>query len=193
MRIRQRRFSINGSRLAAEELELARAWGAAGALGRALRAHGLVTEDVDDLRRSVAVLDGSPWRLERAASLIELGAAMRRAGHRTVAREPLRAGMELVHICAAAPLVARARGELLATGARPRRVRRRGIEALTATDRRVAEMAAGGLTNRQIAQALFVTTRTVELHLTDAYQKLDIDSREQLPALLARTLGERGS
>jgi DNA-binding NarL/FixJ family response regulator len=92
--------------------------------------------------------------------------------------------MELAHSCAAGPLVARARAELLATGARPRRVRRSGIDALTATERRVAEMATGGLTNRQIAQALFVTTRTVELHLTQAYQKLAISTREQLRALL---------
>jgi DNA-binding CsgD family transcriptional regulator len=171
-------------RLAAEELELARAWGTAGALGRALRAHGLVTGDLDELRLSAAVLDGSPWPLEHAHSLIELGAATRRSGHRAAASEPLYAGMELAHRCAAEPLVARARVELLATGARPRRMTRRGIDALTATERRVAEMATAGLTNRQIAQALFVTTRTVEVHLTHAYQKLDITSRDQLGALL---------
>jgi DNA-binding CsgD family transcriptional regulator/tetratricopeptide (TPR) repeat protein len=170
--------------LAAEELELARTWGAAGALGRALRAHGLVAADLDDLHESVEVLAGSPWRLEHAHSLIELGAATRRDGHRTAAREPLHAGMELAHACAAEPLVTRARAELVATGARPRRMSRSGIDALTASERRVVDMAAGGLTNRQIAQALFVTSRTVEVHLTHAYQKLDITSREQLPALL---------
>jgi DNA-binding CsgD family transcriptional regulator len=78
-------------------------------------------------------------------------------------------------------------GRLRALTGAPRRVGRQGTDALTATERRVAEMAAGGLTNRQIAQVLFVTTRTVELHLTHTYQKLDIDSREQLPALLAAT------
>jgi DNA-binding CsgD family transcriptional regulator len=170
--------------LVAEELELARTWGAAGALGRALRAHGLVTGDVDDLRKSVVVLAGSPWQLEHAHSLIELGAAFRRSGHRTAAREPLHAGMELAHACAAEPLVTRAHAELLATGARPRRMSRSGIDALTAAERRVVDMAARGLTNRQIAQALFVTSRTVEVHLTHAYQKLAITSREQLPALL---------
>ena len=134
---------------------------------------GLVTGDLDRLRESVAVLNGSPWRLEQAQSLIELGAATRRAGHRIAAREPLHAGMELAHACAARPLVARARTELLATGARPRRVVRSGVDALTATERRVAEMAADGMTNRQIAQAQFVTTRTIEVHLTHAYQKLE--------------------
>src|SRR6185503_16942626 len=97
----------------------------------------------------------------------------------------LHAGMELAHACAARRLVARARAELLATGARPRRVVRRGVDALTATERRIAEMAAEGMTNRQIAQAQFVTTRTIEVHLTHAYQKLNISSREQLPANLA--------
>ncbi len=172
-------------RLATEELQLAQTWGAKGAIGRALRAHGLVTGDLDELHDSVTVLDGSPWRLEHAASLVELGAAARRTGQRAAAREPLHAGMELAADCGAAPLVAQARAELLATGARPRRVRRSGVDALTATERRVAEMAAGGLTNRQIAQALFVTTRTVELHLTHAYQKLDISSREQLQHLFS--------
>ena len=177
-------------RLAAEEVQLARAWGDAGALGRALRVQGLVTGDLGRLQESVAVLSGSPWRLEQAQSLIELGSAIRRAGHRVSAREPLLAGMELADACAARPLVARARTELFASGVRPRRVVRSGLDALTATERRVAEMAADGMTNRQIAQAQFVTTRTIEVHLTHAYQKLDITSREQLPAVLAhRTRG----
>ncbi|MDP8909772.1 MAG: helix-turn-helix transcriptional regulator, partial [Chloroflexota bacterium] len=93
---------------------------------------------------------------------------------------------ELAHICGAAPLVERAREELVATGARPRRIMRTGIDALTASERRVAAMAAEAMTNREIAQALFVTTRTVEVHLTHAYQKLDITSRDELPAALRR-------
>lgn len=174
----------DAARLTAEEVELARTWGAAGALGRALRVQGLVTGDVERLQESVTLLNGSPWRLEHAQSLIELGAATRRAGHRAAAREPLHDGMEVAHACAARPLAARARTELLATGARPRRVVRRGVDALTSTERRIAEMAADGMTNRQIAQAQFVTTRTIEVHLTHAYQKLNVTSREQLPALL---------
>ena len=89
--------------------------------------------------------------------------------------------MELAHLCGAEPLVERARAELRATGARPRRIMRTGVDSLTASERRVAAMAARGMTNREIAQALFVTLRTVELHLTHAYQKLDISSREELP------------
>jgi DNA-binding CsgD family transcriptional regulator len=173
--------------LAEEELRLSRHWGTAGAVGRSLRALGLAQggePGLRHLRESVELLDGSPWRLEYAKSLVELGAAVRRAGQRTEAREPLKAGMELAHLCGAEPLVERARDELKATGARPRRIMRSGVDALTASERRVAGMAAEGMTNREIAQALFVTTRTVEVHLTHAYQKLDISSREELPAAL---------
>ncbi|MDN5749420.1 MAG: helix-turn-helix transcriptional regulator, partial [Pseudonocardia sp.] len=70
--------------------------------------------------------------------------------------------------------------ELVATGARPRRMRSTGVEALTATERRVATMATGGLTNRAVAQALFVSEKTVETHLGHAYRKLGIVTRSQL-------------
>jgi DNA-binding CsgD family transcriptional regulator len=137
-----------------------------------------VHDDRDLLSASVTALDGSSWRLEHAYSLVELGAALRRAGRRREFREPLHAGMELAHECGAIPSsLARARSCW-----RPRRVVRTGVDALTASERRVAGMAADGMTNREIAQALFVTTRTVEVHLTHAYQKLDISSREALPA-----------
>ena len=74
--------------------------------------------------------------------------------------------------------------ELLAAAARPRRIALSGVDSLTGSEHRVAQMAAAGLANREIAQALFVTVRTVEMHLTHAYRKLDISSREELPALL---------
>jgi len=119
-----------------------------------------------------------------ARTVVELGAATRRAGRRAEARDLLRPGMELAHACGARALVARAREELLATGARPRRIVRTGADALTASERRVARMAAEGMTNREIAQALFVTMRTVEVHLTHAYQKLGVSSREKLPVAL---------
>jgi len=173
--------------LAAEEVALARAWGAAGPIGRALRVHALIEGGeggLELLGQSRTVLDGSGWRLEHASTVVELGAATRRAGRRAEARELLRPGMELAYACGAGVLVARAREELLATGARPRRIVRTGADALTASERRVATMAAEGMTNREIAQALFVTMRTIEVHLTHAYQKLGISSREKLPAAL---------
>jgi ATP/maltotriose-dependent transcriptional regulator MalT len=174
--------------LAREELELARAWGAAGAIGRSLRVLGVLTGGPDGLallERSRAELEGSPWALERAETLVDLGAALRRAGERRACRAPLEEGMEQAHVCGARALVTRAREELLATGARPRRVMRTGVDALTASERRVAEMAASGMSNRAIAQALFVTVRTVEVHLTHAYAKLDISARDELPRVLS--------
>jgi DNA-binding CsgD family transcriptional regulator len=60
-----------------------------------------------------------------------------------------------------------------------------GLEALTASERRIAELAAGGLTNREIAQTLFITTRTVEGHLTHVFNKLNVEGRTELPAALA--------
>jgi DNA-binding CsgD family transcriptional regulator len=171
-------------RLVAEELALARAAGAPRAMGIALRAAGLLDGDLERLRESVQVLGGSDARLERARALVDVGAALRRAGRRSDAREPLQAGMDLAHRCGALPLVGRAHEELVAAGARPRRALLRGIDALTASELRVSRLAADGLTNREIAQALFVTLRTVELHLTHAYRKLDIASREQLAAAL---------
>ena len=111
---------------------------------------------------------------------MEYGAALRRAGRRRDAREPLRAALELADRCGALRTAARAREELLATGARPRRAARSGADALTPSERRVCRLAADGLSNRDVAQALFVTVRTVEGHLTQAYMKLDVSGREQL-------------
>ncbi|HKP91309.1 MAG TPA: helix-turn-helix transcriptional regulator, partial [Thermoleophilaceae bacterium] len=82
------------------------------------------------------------------------------------------------------PLAERARQELRAAGGRPRRARITGVESLTASERRVAAMAAEGLSNPEIAQALFVTKKTVETHLANAYGKLGIHSRTELPAAL---------
>ncbi len=175
------------TRLVEQELGVARAWQAPRALGAALRAAGLVAEgdgSIDLLRESVEVLAGSPIRLELAKSLTELGAALRRGNARADAREHLREGLELAERCGAAPLAERARTELLATGARPRRVMRTGVDSLTPSEHRVAGMAAGGQTNREIAQALFVTPKTVEMHLSHVYRKLGIRSRSQLQGAL---------
>jgi DNA-binding CsgD family transcriptional regulator len=173
--------------LAREELELARAWGAPRALGAALRAAGLVEGGKDGLtllREAVEVLSDSPAKLEQAKARTEL-AALRRANHRAQARDQLRRAVELATICGASPLAARAESELLATGGRPRRIALSGLESLTPSERRVAEMAAEGPTNREIAQALFVTPKTVEVHLSSVYRKLGISSRSHLAGALA--------
>ena len=137
-----------------------------------------------DLREAAELAAASGARLEHARGLVELGAALRRANQRTAAREPLRTGLDLAYRCGAARLAQRARAELLAAGARPRRGALTGLEALTVSERRVAELAATGMSNPEIAQALFVTLNTVEGHLRHAYQKLSIGSRGQLPAAL---------
>jgi DNA-binding CsgD family transcriptional regulator len=170
--------------LAAEEVALARRWGAPRALAVALRAEGALTRSTDLLREAVAVLDGSEATLERARALTELGAALRRSGRRSEAREPLRIAIELAGECGAAPLADRARTELRAAGGRPRAPLRTGIDALTASERRIAEMAAAGRSNPEIAQDLFVTVKTVEMHLSGAYRKLGIRSRSQLLGVL---------
>jgi DNA-binding CsgD family transcriptional regulator len=174
--------------LAREELELARAWGAPRALGRALRVAGLVeggAEGIARIREAVAVLEQSPARLEHAYAVTDLGAALRRGNRRAQARERLRSALELAQRCGATRLGERAHEELVAAGARPRRLVMSGVESLTPSERRTAALAAEGMTNKEIAQALFVTPRTVEMHLSNTFRKLDISTRTQLPAALA--------
>jgi DNA-binding CsgD family transcriptional regulator len=174
--------------LAAEELALAEAFGAPRALGVALRVAGLAQDGkrgIELLRQAVGVLEGSAARLEHARAMADLGAALRRAGCRVESREILRPALDLAHRSGALALTERTRTELIAAGGRPRRLVLSGLESLTPSERRVAQLAAAGLPNREIAQHLFITARTVEGHLTHAYQKLDITSREQLPDALA--------
>jgi DNA-binding CsgD family transcriptional regulator len=166
--------------LADEELALTRAFGTPRAIGIALRAKGLVSADVDALRAAARTLAGADARLEHARALCDLGAALRRANRRADARAPLREALDLAHRCQAVAIAERARTELLATGARPRRVVLSGVESLTPSERRVAAMAAEGLSNPQIAQALFLSTRTVEGHLTHVFRKLDVTARTEL-------------
>src|SRR5215469_15336751 len=173
--------------LSDSELADARAAGLPRPAGIALRARGMLEggqRGLRDLREAVEVLAASDARLEHARALVELGAALRRANQRATAREPLRAGLDLAHRCGAVRLAERARAELLTAGAKPRRVALTGLEALTASERRVAELAAAGMSNPDIAQALFVTLSTVEGHLRHTYRKLSISSRGELPAAL---------
>jgi DNA-binding CsgD family transcriptional regulator/Tfp pilus assembly protein PilF len=174
--------------LAAEEVTLAQAFKGPRTLGVALRAAGLTDggrRGIELLRQAVRVLEGSGARLEHARAMADLGAALRRAGQRADSREILRPALDLAHRCGAIVLTERARTELVAAGGRPRRLVLSGLDSLTSAERRVAQLAADGLSNREIAQNLFITARTVEGHLTHAYQKLAITSREQLPAALA--------
>lgn len=177
--------------LAAEELRRAQSFGARRAIGVSLRADALVgpaAERTNKLEAAVQVLAPSPARLEHARVLVDLGAAHRAARQRSAAKEPLLQGLALAARCGSRRLEARARAELAAIGVRPRTVERSGADSLTPSERRVAELAAGGQTNREIAQTLFVTEKTVEAHLGRAFRKLDVTSRRQLPDVLASGL-----
>jgi DNA-binding CsgD family transcriptional regulator len=96
--------------------------------------------------------------------------------------------MDSAQACGATALAERAREELRASGARPRRLALTGLDALTGAERRVADLAAQGLTNRQIARALVVSLPTVETHLRHVFRKLDISSRTQLAEQLGADL-----
>jgi DNA-binding CsgD family transcriptional regulator len=159
------------------ELAQADRTGLARLRGAALRAKGLLAggeDGIELLRESVDLLVSSPARYEHALSVVALGGALRRAGRRADAREPLRSGLELAFRCGAERLVAHARIELVAAGARPRRIVRSGFDALTASERRVVRLAATGRSNSEIAQVLYLSVKTVERHLSGSYAKLDI-------------------
>jgi DNA-binding CsgD family transcriptional regulator len=178
----------SAERLAEEELELARAFGAPRALGVAKHAAGAVADGdrgVLLLREAIEALERGGAQLERARALADLGAMLRRRNRRTEARELLREALDAAHRVGARPLGEYAETELRATGARPRRVVLTGLDSLTASERRIAEFASQGLSNREIAQMLFITTRTVEGHLTSVFRKLRIDSRDELPVALS--------
>ena len=173
--------------LALSELADVRVFGTPRALGVACRVAGLAVggePGLGLLAESVTTLQTSPAMLERAKSLAELGAALRRAGQRAAARDPLAEALDLAARCGARPLAVRTREELKATGARPRREWRRGAEALTPSELRIARLAAEGRTNREIAHSLYVTLKTVEGHLARSYTKLGISSRRELRGAL---------
>ena len=175
-------------RLAEDELELARVFGAPRALAVAKRAAGVVAggeRGEELLREAIEAFGRCDSRLERARALADLGAMLRRRNRRIEARELLREALDAAHRMGAKRLAEQAETDLRATGARPRRVVLTGLDSLTASERRVAELAGQSLTNREIAQQLFVTDRTVEGHLTSVFRKLQLESRTELPSVLA--------
>jgi DNA-binding SARP family transcriptional activator/DNA-binding CsgD family transcriptional regulator len=170
--------------LAAEELDRARDWGAPGTVARSLRVLGTLegAEGIERIEQAVEVAGRAPARLELAKSLAALGVARRRAGRPDYAREPLMRAHELAEVCGAERLLASVRTEMLAVGADP--VSPRGVGALTATERRVAALAAAGRAEREIAQELFVTPRMIEVKLGSALRKLGAGSAGELAVVL---------
>jgi DNA-binding CsgD family transcriptional regulator len=170
--------------LAATELRLADQCDVDRARGHALRALGLLEggqSGLQHLDAAVQAFARSPARLELGWASHELGAALRRANRRRDARAPLDRALDIAMVCGAELLAQRARQQLEALGARPRSVMLTGAESLTPSERRVCRLAAEGLKNTDIAQALFVSLKTVETHLRSSYRKLDIASRGELP------------
>jgi DNA-binding CsgD family transcriptional regulator len=173
--------------LATEELMQARRFETTRVVIRDLRVLGLAERGepaIILLREAVKTGERYPPRLEYLHALVDLGGALRRTNHRMAAREPLRKALELSHRGGATALEQRAREQLTATGARPRREMLSGLASLTPSERRVGELAARGLTTRQIAESLFVTPKTVEFHLRHIYRKLDVSSRAQLTDMM---------
>jgi DNA-binding CsgD family transcriptional regulator len=156
--------------------------------GRGLRLLGLLDDEpagIGLLHTAAELYEAAGARLEHAATLVDLGAKLRRSGERVQARRPLRDGLDRAVRLGAHRLADRARAELAAAGGRPRREASSGPAALTPSELRVVRLAADGLSNAQIAQSLFVTPKTVEFHLSNAYQKLGITNRAGLAAALA--------
>jgi DNA-binding CsgD family transcriptional regulator len=172
--------------VARDQLRAAERAGVPGPLATALRAAARVAgrDRLDLLDRAVRLTAGTAAVLAHVHALHDLGCALRRAGRRAEARDPLRAALALADAGGATRLARSALAELHAAGARPRRTALRGPDALTSAEQQVAELAAGGYTNRQIAQRLTLSRRTVETHLTHAYQKLGIHSRSELAGRL---------
>ncbi|HST42464.1 MAG TPA: LuxR C-terminal-related transcriptional regulator, partial [Conexibacter sp.] len=171
-----------------EQSARAERWSTASGRGLALSTQGLVRDGdagLALLTEGAELLGSSPARLDHARALVDLGAALRRAGRPAQARAPLNDGLDGARACGATVLAERAHAELLVAGAKPRRLRFSGADALTAAERRVARMAADGCTNREIAAALYITVRTVENHLARSYRKLGIGSRRELADALA--------
>jgi DNA-binding CsgD family transcriptional regulator len=180
--------------VAQRELEAAIAFGAPRRKALALSVCGGLdggAEGLAALREAVELLDDSPARLAQAYALVNLGVGLRRRDEGLAAREPLAAGLDLAQQCGAVALAEAARAELVATGARPRRTSLRGPGALTPAELRTAQMAASGMSNREVAQALFVSTKTVETQLSQAYAKLGIGSRAELAQALTGGAGAK--
>ncbi len=177
-----------------EALELAEAelvdverWGQPRAIGRALRARGRARgrEGIDDLRAACEVFERADLGLDEAWARYDLGVTLRASGQRTEAQASLREALDRADRIESTLLAERVREELHVLGARPRRARTTGVRALTATERRVARLAADGLTNREVAERLFVTVHAIRFHLRNAYAKLGVTQRQDLALALA--------
>ncbi|HEY3408575.1 MAG TPA: AAA family ATPase [Propionicimonas sp.] len=124
-----------------------------------------------------------PWHLARAQ--LANGEWLRRQRRVTESREPLRAARTTFDALGAMPWAARADQELRATGERGWHATASGREQLSPQEAQIAELAARGLSNREIGQQLFLSHRTIGSHLYRIFPKLGITSRQQLASALS--------
>ena len=179
--------TAEAAELAAENLRLARQFGAPVPIAVALKTAAMIATDDDSpgmLEEAMEMLSTTTAEVWRCRVLIDLGAALRRSGDAAASRETLRESADLAVRIGARSLVASATQELRASGGRPRRLVLSGSESLTPSERKVALLAATGHTNSAIANSLFVGVKTIESHLARAYRKLGIKSRSELPGVI---------
>jgi DNA-binding CsgD family transcriptional regulator len=157
-------------------------------LARALRTQGLLAADPGfpgffdhAIRQHTQTLDA----FETARTRLAYGERLRRARNRVLAREQLRAALDIFERLGAGPWADRASAELAATGETRRRRDPATIDALTPQELQIALALAAGRTTRETAAALFLSPKTVEYHLRHVYQKLGIHSRDELARMLA--------
>ena len=177
--------------LAEEELRLARVWNTPRTVGRSLRVLASATggrRGLELAQEAVGLLREAPegTETELVPALIAQGRALTAAGERRRARGCLREAAERAERLGATRLRALAEGALGESGARRTAPARTGSGSLTNSERRIAELAADGRTNTEIADLLHLARRTVETHLTSSYRKLGIQRRGQLPRTLGR-------
>jgi DNA-binding CsgD family transcriptional regulator/tetratricopeptide (TPR) repeat protein len=148
-------------------------------------------EGVGLLEEAVTLAEGTPCRPVLARVLASYGAVLGRTGDEAAARDQLYRATDLASEMGMVRVRRRAQESLALAGGRPRRLRLRGPDSLTASQRQVASLATQGLTNRQIAERLFVTIKTVETHLMAVYRKLEIRGRDELSEALPATAPTR--
>jgi len=135
--------------------------------------------------RALAITDTLPAPFERARIELAAGSVLRRAGHRRRAADLLGAAEGRFTALGARPYAERCAKELAASGLHPTRRRVRDRAELTSQEQVVAQLAAQGRSNREVADELVVSIKTIEYHLRNAFQKLGVTSRKQLRAALA--------
>ena len=178
---------VRSRSLIREEIRLAQLFEVPIAFGVVLHRRAMTEtgeQALGTLREAITVLQGTEASLELARAHASLGRGLRRAGQRVEARAQLGIGLDLAHRCGAIGVEADIREELSAAGGRPRRSALTGLDSLTPTELRVAQLAAQGISNSAVAEQTFVSRNTVAWHMRNIYRKLAVESREQLLTLI---------